>query len=100
LRWEAIVEADDATGFGALALVLLNRVDQAAIRGGGAAIVQEENALADAPEWRGAEFVADGGTLGNIVRETRAHVVDEQVGVEIRGLIAERGGEAGARGLE
>ena len=80
--------------------MLLDGVDQSSIRWTGAAIVQEEHALADAPQRRGAEFVASGSTLGNIVRETGTHVMHEQVGVEIRGLIAERGGEGGARGLE
>jgi hypothetical protein len=45
----------------------------------GAAVMQEEGALADAPERRGAEHVAGGETLSDIVRETFAHVMDQQV---------------------
>lgn len=94
LRWEAVVVADYFAGFGALARMLLDGVDQSSIRWTGAAIVQEEHALADAPQRRGAEFVAGGGALGNIVGKPGTHVVDQQIGIEICGLIAERGGEA------
>src|SRR5271167_262149 len=67
LRWEADVVADYSVGFGALARMLLDGVDQSSIRWTRAAIVQEEHALAYAPQRRGAEFVAGGSALGNIV---------------------------------
>ena len=66
---------DDAVSFGALAGVFLNGVQE--IRG--AAIVKEENALAEAPQRRRAEFVWSGVALRDAVREIRAHVVDQQI---------------------
>ena len=81
MRRETVVEADDAIGFGALALVLFDGVNQATVVGPGAAIVQEENALADAPQGCGTEFVATGSALGDVVRETGTHVMHEQVRV-------------------
>jgi hypothetical protein len=55
----------------------------------GPAIVQEEDSLAQAPERGGAELVASGSSLADVVRETRPHVVQDQIGKEVCLDIAE-----------
>ena len=100
LGGEVVEEGDYAIGFGALAGVLLDGVDQAAIRWRGTAIVEEEDALAYAPEGGGAEFVAGGGALGDVVGQALAHVVNEEIGIESCGLIAESGRECGVGSLQ
>ena len=57
---------------------------------GSSAIVHEEDSLAQSPERRGAELVASGSSLADIVRETRPHVVQDQVGKEVCLDVAER----------
>src|SRR5262245_49173448 len=54
----------------------------------GAAVMQEEDALADAPQWRGAELPATGGALADIVGEPDTHVVDGEVAVRPDGHVA------------
>jgi len=44
-----------------------------------APIVQEENSLANSPQWRASEFVWTCLALDNVVREPSAHMVDQQV---------------------
>lgn len=73
-------EVDDAVGFGAVACVGLNSGEQTAVGGSGAAIVEEEQALAYSPQRRGAEFIGACRTLRNAVGESGAHVVNKQVG--------------------
>jgi len=51
------------------------------------AVMQEEDALSDAPERSGAELVRAGATLRDAVGESFPHVVDDKVRVEIRRLI-------------
>src|ERR1700728_1241950 len=62
---------------------------------GCASIVEEEDALADAPEWSGAELIGTGAALGDAVGEAFAHVVDGKVREKIGGLIGERSAGAG-----
>jgi len=64
-----------------------------------AAIVQEEDSLADAPEGRTAKFLRACPALGNAIREACSHVMDQQVGEEIHRLIAQ-GGDRGIAGVE
>src|SRR5207249_3025744 len=52
---------------------------------GGAAIMQEEDALSQTPEGSGAELIASGAALRNVVGQARAHVVDFHVGEQIGG---------------
>ena len=59
--------------------MLFNRVHQPTIGGTGAAIVQEENALPQTPQRRGAEFVGASGTLLDVVSQSGTHMVHEQV---------------------
>ena len=54
-----------------------------------AAIVEEEDALAKAPQRRCAEHVSSGKTLRDVVSEALAHVVDQQVGISMDGEIFE-----------
>jgi len=55
--------------------------------------MEEEGALADAPQGSGAELVWPGGALGDAVGEALAHVMDEEVGVnsiaptKVKGLL-------------
>jgi len=91
---EVLEVVDYGVGFGALAGVLVNGVDEI----GGAAIVEEEDALAESPEGRGAEFVGCGGALGDAVGEIRAHVMDEQIGEEVGGAGPQAWIERGGRG--
>src|SRR5271170_2839054 len=63
-----------------------------------AAIVEEENALAEAPQRRGAELVSGRGALGDAVGEIAAHVMDEQIGEEVRGGLIHTRSDGGRRG--
>ena len=58
-------------------------------------VMEEEDALADTPEGSGAELVWSGGALSDAVSEVLAHVMDEQVGVKIGGLIGKGGAGVG-----
>src|ERR1700722_15059313 len=80
--------------------MLLDGVDQAAIGGRGGAVMGGEDGLAYAPEWGGAKFIAGGCALGDVISQALAHVMDEKIGVERRGLIAERRREGGVGGLQ
>src|SRR5882724_2584397 len=81
---------DDSVCFAALAAVFADGLEQVA----GASIVEEEDALPQAPEGSGAELVGARATLGDAVSEAFAHVVDEQVRVKIGGLIGKRSARA------
>ena len=65
----------------------------------GAAIVQEEQALADAPKRRATELPAVGIALGNAVLESRSHVVHREVAVRLDRLIAHPGNAGLSGGL-
>ena len=52
---------------------------QSAIRRSRTAVVEEKEALTQSPKGGRAKFVGPGRTLRNIVGETRAHVVNEQI---------------------
>jgi hypothetical protein len=56
----------------------------------GPSVVQEEDALTQAPQRRAAEFPWSGLALADAVGEPDAHVVHQQIGVEICRLTAER----------
>ena len=88
---EAVEVLDDFACLGrveqAPALVRPDRLQQ--IRG--SPIVQEEQALPQPPQRRGSELPRTCLPLGHPVGEPRAHVVNEQVGVEIHSLVAQRG---------
>src|SRR5208283_6214699 len=57
---------------------------------GGAAVMHEKDSLAQSPERRRAEFVALGNPLTDVVRQVRTHVVQQQIGKQVRLDIAER----------
>src|SRR6202007_3255203 len=87
---------DDFICFAAVAVGSVDGVQQV----GGAAIVEEEDALSNAPEGSGAELVGAGAALRDAVGETLTHVMDDKIRVKIRCLIGERstrtgGGTAG-----
>src|ERR1700678_2667347 len=62
-------------GFAATARVIVDCSHQ--VRG--AAIVQEEDALSQPPQWSGAELVAARAALRDIVRQLHTHVVDLEI---------------------
>ena len=58
-------------------------------------VMEEEDALSDAPERSGSELVGAGAALRDAVGEAFAHVVDEKVREKIRRLIGKRSTRAG-----
>ena len=87
---ECVETLDDGVGFGrtvaagaaefvvaipAVRMVSLNCLEEIV----GTAVVQEKAALADTPERSGAEHVAGGEPLGDVVGESLAHVVNQQI---------------------
>src|SRR5579864_1179552 len=74
---------DDLICFAATALVISDGDHEV----GRASIVEEEDALSDAPERSGSELVGAGSALRDAVGEGYAHVMDDEVGVKIRRLI-------------
>ena len=50
-------------------------------------IVEEEDALPDAPKRGGPELVRAGGALGNAVGQALAHVVNKEVGKKVHCLV-------------
>ena len=57
---------------------------------GGAAVMQEEDALAQSPQRCRAELIASRHTLADVVGEVRPHVMEQQVGIQVGLHIAER----------
>ena len=53
----------------------------------GASIMQEEPALSDAPQRRATEHIARSLALRDVIGQALAHVVDEQVAVEMDGQV-------------
>jgi hypothetical protein len=49
----------------------------------GATVVQEEDALTQAPQRSGAKHIAGRQALGDVVSEPLAHVMDEHVGIRM-----------------
>src|SRR5262249_45449367 len=91
LSSQPIETFDDLICLAAIALVISNDFHQV----GRPSIMEEEDALSNAPERSGSEFVGAGTTLRDAVGEAFAHVVDEKVGVKIRCLIGKRSARAG-----
>jgi hypothetical protein len=52
-------------------------------------VMEEKDALSDTPERRRSELIGACASLRDAVRETFTHVVDENVGEEIHGLVRE-----------
>src|SRR5262245_25150105 len=77
---------DDLICLAAIALVISDGFHQVSRP----SIMEEEDALSDAPERSGSELVGAGTTLRDSVGEAFAHVVDEKVRVKIRRLIGKR----------
>src|SRR5882762_20723 len=84
---------DDSICLAATALVIADGVHEV----GRPSVMEEEDALSDAPEGSCAEFVGAGTALRDAVGEAFAHVVDNKVRVKIRRLIGKRGARVGRR---
>ena len=82
---------DDLICLAARALVISDSVYQV----GRPSVMEEEDALSDAPEGSGSELVGAGAALRDAVGEVFAHMVDEKVGEKIRRLIGKRSTRAG-----
>ena len=67
--------------------MLLDGLDQVL----GAAIVQEEELVAESPERGSAPIAAERSALIDTVGQALAHIVEREVGEEVDGLVAERG---------
>lgn len=63
--------------FAAAARVVANRCDQA----GGAAIVQQKDALSQAPQRRRAELISARAALRNVIGKPSSHVMDFNIRV-------------------
>src|SRR5271155_4974738 len=74
LGWAKVVEEllHDGVSFAAVAGVVLDSRDQVC----GAAVVQQEDPLSEAPQGSGAELSTTRGTLRNVIRQAGAHVMD------------------------
>ena len=89
---------DDPICLAAVAPVIPDGLHQV----GRPSIVQEEDALSDAPQRSGSELVRASATLRDAVGKPFAHVVDEKVRIKICCLIGERntrGGRGATRNL-
>ena len=93
LSAQSIEVFDDLIRFAAVALMGPDGLNQV----GRSSIMEEEDALSDAPERSGAKFVGPCASLSDGVSEAFAHVVDDEVREKIRHLIGERGAGAGRR---
>ena len=82
---------DDLICLAAMALVSPDGVNQI----GRSPIMEEEDALPDAPQGSGSELIGAGAALCDAVGEAFAHVVNEKVRVKIRRLIGKRGTRTG-----
>lgn len=76
---------DDLVGLAAAAFVSPDGFNQV----GSATVVEKEVALADAPERCSPELVWASAALRNAIGEAFTHVVNEQVGPEVRRLVRE-----------
>lgn len=86
LNGQLIEVFDDLIGLAAVAPVSPDSINQV----GRTPIMEEEDALSDAPQRRSSELVGTGATLRNAVGQGFAHVVHQQVGEKIRSLIGKR----------
>jgi hypothetical protein len=75
LSTQLIEMFDDLICLAATALVISDGVQEV----GRPSVMEEEDALSDAPERSGSELVGAGTTLRDAVGEAFAHVVDEKV---------------------
>lgn len=98
LGCQLVEQRDHPVGFGLATSMLLNRPEQTAILRIGAPVMQEEDALADAPERCSAELVRPGAPLRNIVRQSGTHVMQQQVRKEGGILVGKTGRDAGRGG--
>ena len=85
LNGQLIEMVDDPIGLAAFALVSPDGLNQV----GRASVMEKEDALSDAPQRGGSELVRASGALRDAVGKAFAHVVDDEVGPEVRGLVRE-----------
>jgi len=87
LNGQLIEMVDDAIGLAASALVSPDGLNEV----GRASVMEKKDALSDTPQRGGSELVRASGALRDAVGEAFAHVVDQEVGEEVRGLVREGG---------
>jgi hypothetical protein len=81
LRWQQIEIVDDRIGFGVRAGMRKDRLEQVA----GAAVMQEEDALADPPQGSGTKLLPIGVALRDAIRQSKPHIVDSKVAERTQG---------------
>lgn len=86
LSAQVIEIVDNFISLTAFTLVISNGINQV----GGTSIVEEKDALSNAPEWSRPELVRTGATLCNSVGQSFAHMVDQQVRKKIHRLLGKR----------
>src|SRR5262249_51454232 len=84
---EVVEPGDDAVSLGPIAGMRFDRLQQVF----GASVMQEEDTLADAPQRRRPELATVGATLCDTILQANAHIVDQQVRIQVDLLIAQRG---------
>ena len=52
--------------------------------------MQEEQPLADAPQWRGPELIGASIALHHVIRQRRTHVMYQEIGIQTHPLTAQR----------
>src|SRR4051812_19024291 len=57
---------------------------------GGSAVVQKEETLAETPKRRGPKLIETSQALNNVVHQSRAHAVDQKIGIQINCLVRQR----------
>ena len=65
--------------------MMFNRLKQIGVP----AIVKEENPLAEAPQWRGTEFIGSRSALDDVISEEGSHMVHQQIRKQIGRYVAQ-----------
>ena len=75
---------DHLIGLGAGAGVVFDGFQESTVGGGGTAVMHEENSLADSPERSRSELIGARIPLWDAIVQSRAHVVEQQIGEQVR----------------
>ena len=86
LRLQPVEPLDDPICLARLASVCLDSLDQV----GRSPVVKQEDALPDTPERGGSELIGPSAALRDPVCQTRAHVMNEEVGEDVGGEFQNR----------
>src|SRR5208282_4575095 len=90
---QSVETLDNCSCLAATAIVSLNRLGQIRC----SPVVQEEDALSNAPKRSGSKLIGACATLRDAVCQSFSHVVDEKVGPEVHRLVGQREARTGRR---